>query len=66
VPVYIAPTDYREGTVCTKLPNGKEMKLRVRREEVEQVKKLQRMEDLFVLEGPQKIPEVFMKWFEKA
>jgi archaeoflavoprotein AfpA len=66
VPVYIAPTDYREGTVYTKLPNGKEMKLRVRKEEVEQVKKLERMEDLFLLEGPQKIREVFKKWFGDA
>jgi archaeoflavoprotein AfpA len=63
VPVYVAPTDYREGTVYTKLPNGKEMKLRVRKEEVEQVKKLERMDDVFVLEGPQKIREVFKKWF---
>lgn len=63
VPVYIAPTDYKEGTVYTKLPNGKEMKLRVRKEEVEQVKKLKRMEDVFVLEGPQKIREVFQKHF---
>jgi archaeoflavoprotein AfpA len=63
VPVYIAATDYKEGTVYTKLPSGKEMKLRVRKEEVEQVKKLERMEDVFVLEGPQKIREVFKKWF---
>jgi archaeoflavoprotein AfpA len=66
VPVYIAPTDYREGTVYTKLPNGKEMKLRVRKEEVKQVKKLERMEDIFVLEGPQKIRGVFKKWFGEA
>ncbi|HLC00095.1 MAG TPA: flavoprotein, partial [Candidatus Bathyarchaeia archaeon] len=63
VPVYIAPTDYREGVVYTKLPNGKEMKLRVRKEEVDQVKKLDCMEDVYVLENPQKIPEVFKKWF---
>ena len=63
VPVYVAPTDYREGTVYTKLPNGKEMKLRVRKEEVEQVKELERMEDVFVLEGPQKIRGVFQKYF---
>ena len=63
VPVYIAPTDYKEGVVYTKLPNGKEMKLRVRKEEVDQVKKLDRMEDVYVLENPQKIPEVFKKWF---
>jgi archaeoflavoprotein AfpA len=66
VPVYIAPTDYKEGTVYTKLPNGKEMKLRVRKEEVEQVKRLEHMEDIFVLEGPQKIREVFKKWFGDA
>jgi archaeoflavoprotein AfpA len=66
VPVYIAPTDYKVGTVVTRLPNGKEMKLRVRKEEVEQVKKLSRMEDMFVLEGPQKIRAVFEKWFGEA
>jgi len=65
VPVYIAPTDYKEGIVHTKLPNGKEMKLRVRKEEVEHVKKLERMEDVFVLENPQKIQDVFKKWFEQ-
>jgi archaeoflavoprotein AfpA len=63
VPVYVAPTDYREGTVYTKLPNGKEMKLRVRKEEVAQVEKLRQMEDVFVLEGPQKIREPFQKHF---
>jgi len=63
VPVYIAPTDYKEGVVCTKLPNGKEMKLRVRKEDVEHVKKLETMEDVFVLENPQKIYDVFKKWF---
>ena len=66
VPVYISPTDYIEGTVYTKLPSGKEMKLRVRKEEVEQVKKLEHVEDLFVIEGPQKIREIFKKWFGQA
>ena len=66
VPVYIAPTDYEEGVVYTKLPNGKEMKLRVRKEEVEQVKKLQHMEDVFVLENPQKIRAVFEEWFKQS
>jgi archaeoflavoprotein AfpA len=62
-PVYIAPTDYAEGTVYTKLPNGKEMKLRVRREEVEQVNKLRSMDGVHVLEGPQKIHAPFKKHF---
>jgi archaeoflavoprotein AfpA len=63
VPVYVAPTDYKEGTVYTKLPNGKEMKLRVRKEEVEQVRKLERMDGVTVLEGPQSLRDVFKKWF---
>jgi len=66
VPVYIVPTDYKEDVVYTKLPNGKEMKLRIRKEEVEPVKKLELMEDVCVLENPQKIRDVFKKWFGQA
>jgi archaeoflavoprotein AfpA len=64
VPVYVAPTDYKEGTVYTKLPNGKEMKLRVRKEEVEQVSKLRQMEDVHIIEGPENIRGVFQKHFK--
>lgn len=66
VPVYIAPTDYKEGVCVTKLPSGKEMKLRVRKEEVEKVNKLRIMEGVHVLEGPQKIPDTFKEWFKQA
>jgi archaeoflavoprotein AfpA len=62
-PVYIAPTDYREGVCVTKLPNGKEMKLQVRKEEVEQVNRLRVMQDVYVVEGPEKIAEVFRQRF---
>jgi archaeoflavoprotein AfpA len=61
-PVYILPTDYRESIVYTKLPNGKEMKLRVRKEEADQVRKLESMEDVHVLENLQKMREVFLEW----
>jgi flavoprotein len=64
VPVYILPTDYRESIVYTKLPNGKEMKLRVRKEEADQVRKLESMEDVHVLESPQKMREVFLDWLK--
>jgi archaeoflavoprotein AfpA len=63
VPVYLVPTDYEEKTVYTKLPNGKEMKLRIRKEDADNVRKLERMEDIHVLENPQKIREVFKEWF---
>jgi archaeoflavoprotein AfpA len=65
VPVYIVPTDYKEGVVYTKLPNGKEMKLRVRKEEVEQVGKLRQMEDVHVIEGPEEIEGIFKKVFSR-
>jgi archaeoflavoprotein AfpA len=61
-PVYVLPTDYRESVVSTKLPNGKEMKLRVRKEEADQVRKLEAMEDMHVLESPQKMREFFLNW----
>jgi len=66
VPVYIVPTDYEEKIVYTKLPNGKEMKLRVRKEDAENVRRLERMEDVHVLENPHKIPDVFREWFAQA
>jgi archaeoflavoprotein AfpA len=64
VPVYILPTDYKESTVYTKLPNGKEMKLRVRKEEADQVRKLESMEDMHVFENPAKMREGFLDWLK--
>ena len=64
VPVYILPTDYKESIVYTKLPNGKEMKLRVRKEEADQVRRLEAMEDVHVLESLQKMREVFLEWLK--
>ena len=63
VPVYVVPTDYKEGIVFTRLPNGKEMKLRVRKEEADQVRKLEKMEDMHVLQGPQEIKKLFKEKF---
>jgi archaeoflavoprotein AfpA len=62
VPLYILPTDYRENTIYTKLPNGKEMKLRIRKEEADQTRKLQAMEDVHVLENPKKMQQAIEEW----
>jgi archaeoflavoprotein AfpA len=64
VPVYILPTDYKESTVYTKLPNGKEMKLRVRKEEADLVRRLERMEDVHVYADVQKMREGFLDWLK--
>ena len=57
--IYIAPTDYEEGICFTKLPNGKEMRLRVRKEEVEKVNQLRAVDGIQVVEGPGNIEEIF-------
>ena len=63
-PVYILPTDYRESVVSTLLPNGKELKIRVRKEEADQVRKLEATEDVHVFESPQKMREFFLEWLK--
>lgn len=65
-PVYVAPTDYEVGECVTKLPNGKEMRLRVRKEEVELIDRLRGMDDMKVLEGPEKIAELFKQQFGQS
>ena len=64
--VWILPTDYRESVVSTILPNGKEMKLRVRKEEADQVRKLEATEDVHVFGSPQKMKEGFLEWLKTA
>ncbi len=63
VPVYILPCDYKEGVTATQLPDGTEMKIRVRKEDVENTKKLSTMDGLFLLEKPEEIYHVFQKHF---
>ncbi len=63
VPIYIMPSDYKEGITTTKLPDGRSLKLRIRREDVEHVKKLVGMPDVFLLERPEEIYQVFKKHF---
>jgi archaeoflavoprotein AfpA len=64
VPVWIMPVDYKESVILTKLPNGKEMKIRVRKEEAEQVRRLEGTEDVRVFENPAKVREGFLEWLK--
>jgi flavoprotein len=59
VPVYVMPVDYREGTVVTVLPNGKELELRVRKEDAENVRKISGMDGITTFEKPEEIREIF-------
>ena len=66
VPVWVMPVDFKESVVYTKLPNGKEMKLRVRKEEADQVRKLEQTEDVRVFENPAKVHEGFLEWLKNV
>ncbi len=63
VPTYIMPCDYKPGIITTILPDGSEMRLRIRKEDAEHVERLRRMEDITVIETPQEIPSVFERHF---
>ncbi len=63
LPLYIMPSDFKEGEVITKLPDGRDLKLIIRKEDVEHVKKLAVMEGVSILELPENIPSIFEKHF---
>jgi archaeoflavoprotein AfpA len=65
VPTYIMPCDYMPGIITTILPDGSEMKLRIRKEDAENVQKLSKMDDVFVIESPKDIAAVFEKHFSR-
>jgi archaeoflavoprotein AfpA len=58
VPVYIMPVDYHEGVTTTTLPNGRTLKLKVRKEDAENVRKLEAMEGIHPFERPEEIPQI--------
>jgi archaeoflavoprotein AfpA len=61
VPVYVMPSDLQEGTVVTRLPNGKSLRLRVRREDAENARKISAIDGIFILKGPTEISRIFVK-----
>ena len=61
VPVYIMPSDIEEGTITTQLPDGSDLKLTIRKEDIEHVKKVGEMENTFILKTTEEIYEVFKK-----
>ena len=65
VPIYILPCDYEEGTIVTQLPDGNEMKIRVRKEDAENVKKIAAMDGVFILKEPEEIKHLFQKHLKK-
>jgi flavoprotein len=63
VPLYILPADYEEGTTITKLPDGKDLKLTIRKEDVEHSRKLAKMDNTYILPTPAHMISVFEDYF---
>lgn len=64
VPLYIMPADYEEGVTITKIPNGKDLKITIRKEDVEHVKKLSKMHETYIIKEPSNLREIFEKYFD--
>lgn len=60
-PIYIMPTDFKEGIVTTKLPNGKILDINITKQDADHVRNLEKMNNTFVFENPSEIPTIFEK-----
>jgi archaeoflavoprotein AfpA len=59
VPVYVMPSDFQEGIMITKLPNGRDMQLKIRKEDVAHVTRLSEMDGITVIKVPKEIAHLF-------
>jgi len=64
VPVYILTSDYKERIILTKLPSGQQLKLKIRKEDVANVKKLEKIGNVHVFEKLEDINQLFKNYFQ--
>jgi archaeoflavoprotein AfpA len=64
IDVYIMPVDFREGIISTIIPSGNELKLRVRKEDADNVRRLEKMDGFHVFENPDEIVEIIREKLE--
>ena len=65
IPLYILPSDYEVGVISTKLPNGKDLEMKILEKDVRHVKSLEKHENIFILREPQEITSVFSEYYGK-
>jgi flavoprotein len=61
-PIYIMPTDFREGIVTTELPNGENLDINITKQDADHVRNLESMRNTFVFENPDEILTIFKKY----
>ncbi|MBW9220740.1 archaeoflavoprotein AfpA [Methanothermococcus sp. SCGC AD-155-M21] len=66
VPTYIYPPDNRLGEIETIIPGGKILKLHIRKEDVENVNKLRKMDGIEVLDNVDEIKEVIIDYIKRS
>jgi len=62
--VYVLPTDYKESVVETVVPNGKTVRIQVRKEEADQVRRLEQMTGMYVIDKPEEIRGIFAERYK--
>jgi flavoprotein len=65
VPTYICPSDIKKGETDTMLPSGKVMRVYIREIDVENVKRLRKMENISVLNSIEKIDSTISKFIKR-
>ena len=63
IPVYVLPCEYGFGSTNTKLPDGRDLKLRIRKEDTEHIKRLENMDDVYVIKTVDEISNIFNKYY---
>ena len=58
-PIYIYPVDQKKGEIKTQAPNGREFTLKMREIDIENTKKLKKMENITVVKAPEKLMKYF-------
>jgi archaeoflavoprotein AfpA len=66
VPVYVLPCEYGFGTTNTKLPDGRDLNLRIRKEDTAHINKLEQMDDIHVIKAPSEITETFRSHYSQV
>jgi archaeoflavoprotein AfpA len=63
IPIYILPSDYEVGVTTTKLPNGKDLEMKILEKDVNHVKSLGKHDHVYILRDPQEIISVFSDYY---
>lgn len=58
-PIYIYPVDQKKGKIKTQAPNGRKFNLKMRDIDIENSKKLKKMENIKVIKSPDKLIKYF-------